>query len=486
MRQLLRFTSQSLLKLVKYVDQKAAEGTLSKKRLILPGTKRLKKTFLLGYDDNSTNQPSLDERENRRIFLDEARYTRKDPEHLPPVNKIQRIGNVFRVIPRKLRSGHSVFAFRGACAVMALAIFGFLNHTRTFFINQRASWSCIMVVFTMSRTAGASTFQFFYRCAGTALALVACFTSYYIANGQSSGVLIILYLWMMLFHWFMVKRPKYFSIGIISAMTVVVVIGYVFEEKALREQIQPSYPPYLIGPYRFLCVIVGVVVAFLFTIFPYPITESSEIRRGTATLLHLLAKYYTMSHATSLARIRGFEGDVRIKHSPGWFLEKAREKTLSKTQRIIIRLKLSSAMLPWQLNFGGAFPKEIYAKLLVAAERFLRSTTLVADAALAFQEPGDPEHAKWLHELRLLVASVQETSQEVASVLSVLSASVASGEPLPPLLRMPEPFRLMERLMQADPEIMATAHLAEPGYGAVAVIQLASRAVEADLEMLVR
>lgn len=77
------------------------------------------------------------------------------------------------------------------------------------------------------------------------------------------------------------------------------------------------------------------------------------------------------------------------------------------------------------------------------------------------------------------------TSQELTSVLSLLSASVTSGTPLPPYLKAPEPYKLSVKLQAIDADILDIRHVTEPGYAAFAVIQVASSLISDDIGKLI-
>lgn len=93
--------------------------------------------------------------------------------------------------------------------------------------------------------------------------------------------------------------------------------------------------------------------------------------------------------------------------------------------------------------------------------------------------------ASWVRNLGRLIKSVNITSHEITSMLSLLSASVANGHPLPPYLKAPQPYKLTEKLEALDKDILGISHIAEPGYAAFAVMQIASSLISDDLGKLI-
>lgn len=83
------------------------------------------------------------------------------------------------------------------------------------------------------------------------------------------------------------------------------------------------------------------------------------------------------------------------------------------------------------------------------------------------------------------MGSIATTSQEITSTLALLSNSVTNGTPLPPYLKAPKPYQLSQKLEKLDADILSISHIAEPGYSAFAVMQIASSLVGDDLGKLI-
>jgi hypothetical protein len=115
---------------------------------------------------------------------------------------------------------------------------------------------------------------------------------------------------------------------------------------------QPFYPIYELAPYRLLTVMGGVTVAFIFTIFPIPITEASALRSNLGISLFLLATV-----------------DSRLTEKPGHSaanlkLEKMRRKVLSKEIALLATMRKNLAFLAFEPRLGGEFPKELYQSIV--------------------------------------------------------------------------------------------------------------------------
>lgn len=165
---------QATLNMSLFADQIKQEGRLKRKKLIFPGSKALYKWVkaAFGRDNLSTRSEYLTDMEDgarQNMFLGAKFEQRKDPEHLPPRNTGEKIGDGIRMIPEFFRSPSSAFGFRVMCATMTVAIVNYLHDTQTFFQRNRLLWSMIMIAISMSRLAGQSTFNFALRVVGTAI-----------------------------------------------------------------------------------------------------------------------------------------------------------------------------------------------------------------------------------------------------------------------------------------------------------------------------
>lgn len=266
----------AVLDLVLFVDKRKQEGALKHNKLIFPGSKTLYKWIYatFGKEDLSNDShlmTDLDAGGSESVYLGNSFGKKKDPEHLPPQNTFERLGDAVRTIPNFFRSDASAFGFRVVVATMTIAILAYLQATQTFFVQQRLLWAMIMVAISMTRTAGQSTWNFALRIGGTAIAMVGAYVIWYIVVGNTAGVLVFLWLWIACAFYVVLKFPKMIIVAILSLVTAVLIIGYELQVEeigvaASTTNGQPYYPTYLLAPYRLACVAGGLFVAFFWTI----------------------------------------------------------------------------------------------------------------------------------------------------------------------------------------------------------------------------
>jgi hypothetical protein len=362
---LLYSTGVAVCNFIKFADSKAEDGTMKKNRLILPGKRRLKKWIMnIGQEDATIDNETPDSLEAgaNTVYLGAGFNPKKDPEHLPPETAWQHFGNYLRNIPHFLGSNESSFGFRVACATLSIGIVAFLGDTQKFFIEQRLVWAMIIIAIGMTMTSGQSIFGFFGRVAGTCLSMVFSMVIWYIVDQKTPGIIVFLWLFIFLEMYFFLKFPRFIAIWLICIVTQVLIIGYELQVRkiglaAAEASGQPYYPIYELGPYRLACVAGGSAVAFFWTIFPYPLTDRSWLRRDLGSTLYLLANYYSVVHSTIRARMHNEEGDLNLKNSPGRNLKKARHKIFGKLLMLLPSLKQHADWQKWELTIGGKFPR---------------------------------------------------------------------------------------------------------------------------------
>jgi hypothetical protein len=510
-------------KLMLAADAMRDHGKLSKSRVVVPGYKRLRK-WALSFWNNRRDTHGDDERgtdgTTTTVYLGDAYKARKDPEHLEPATKWEKLSNQFRRISHLLSSPASSFGFRCACATMSVAVITFLQPTQSFATRERFFWAQIMIAISMSPTAGRSLRDFLLRILGTIVALLLSWVAYYIVEGQAAGVLVFLFIFLHLGVYILIKYPQYTPVGMIGQITMILIIGYELQVEKIGIELATSngqkyYPIYELGPIRLATVCAGLLIAWFWTIFPYPITEHNKMRQGLSQALYLLANYYSIMHETVYLRLRdldnddngdnGDNGDNNLsphnnkssnKSLPAYRLEKMRLKVYSKASLTIQNLRSQSALLKYEIPIGGRFPSQQYQHLVAEMQSMLNFMSLVSLASSTFSDirhdypytasqakKGYQQHGqRWLSSFRHLLPQTTLTSQELTTMLSLLSGSVAAGIPLPPYLKVPEAYALEQRLDALDKDLLSIRHIAEPGYASFAVMQVGSRCIIDDLK----
>jgi hypothetical protein len=217
-------------------------------------------------------------------------------------------------------------------------------------------------------------FGFFGRIVGTTAAMVASFIIWYIVDGKTPGIIVMLWFFIFCEMYLFLKFPRFVSIWLVAIVTQVLILGYELQVRkigiaAATRTGQPFYPVFELAPYRLACIAGGSFVAFLWTIFPFPLSDRSWLRRDLGSTLYLLANYYSVIHTTFEARMGDTEGNMELKTSPGRQLEKARHKIFSKLMMILPTLRQHSDWQKWEFTIGGKFPRETYNGIMLRVSK---------------------------------------------------------------------------------------------------------------------
>lgn len=204
--------------------------------------------------------------------------------------------------------------------------------------------------------------------------MVVSLVIWYIVDQKTAGVIVFLWLFIFLEMYLFLKFPRFIAIWLVAIITQVLIIGYELQTRkiglaAATRTGQPFYPSYELAPYRLACVAGGSFVAFIWTIFPYPVSDRSWIRRDLGLTLYLLACYHSVVQSTIESRMAGTEGSVELKTSPGRQLEKTRQKIFAKLMMLLPSLRQHADWQRWEFSLGGKFPRETYDGIMLRASK---------------------------------------------------------------------------------------------------------------------
>ncbi|KAK6427955.1 hypothetical protein LTR95_015905, partial [Oleoguttula sp. CCFEE 5521] len=213
--------------LVAFVEHKRLTGKLNKRRLVVPGSKRLRKwaVSLLRRDADTRDDQQIEGNDQMTtVYLGEAFGKKKDPMHLPPHNAWERFSDKLRRIPAFLSSPPSVFGFRVACATMCVAIIGYLHDTQTMYTKERLFWAQIMVAIGMQPTAGQGLRNAMLRILGTGVFMLAALVCWYIVDTKTAGVIVFYFIFIHAGPYIIVKYPTLTTLGMIGPITMTLII----------------------------------------------------------------------------------------------------------------------------------------------------------------------------------------------------------------------------------------------------------------------
>ncbi len=113
--------------------------------------------------------------------------------------------------------------------------------------------------------------------------------------------------------------------------------------------------------------------------------------------------------------------------------------------------------------------------------------TIIAYASEAFTAAhSDPDTSTWLSTFANSRYRTDHKSHTVTSLLTLLSASIRNGQPLPPYIKTPKHFGLANAsTVSDDTHVLGLHNLDESGFRAVAVIEVAHECLIDSVEVVV-
>ncbi|KAL7908558.1 hypothetical protein GGI35DRAFT_451482 [Trichoderma velutinum] len=416
-----------------------------------------------GIQQDSISQNA--ETKQTNVEFGPAFYNPKNPDHLPPSSLVETIGDYIRKIPSVFRSDHAAYGLRVVCAIMTIAIIAFLHDSQNFFFEHRFLWALFAILTTMARTAGSSTFLFLGRLLGTIASMITSYIIWYVVDEKSPGILVLLWLWFIVLGYLFVKFPNLFSIWFVALIASIVMIANELQVRKLGKEAvlqsgQAVYAPYIIFPYRLAVVTLGVITGYFWTIFPYPLSEHSELRENMAKTMYGLACYYMCIQQTVLAHLHGSFGDIKDKTSPGFHLQAARRRIFHKYQALSTSTQTCFQFLDWEFALGGCFPKQTYGEMLSILERLGSYMTLISYVSRELKAPNATSY--WWANDPTGTAQAHLTPEGVTTRMIILHSALSRAHPLPPELTELEIPHLGEFLTRDVP--------ADEGFAAAALI----------------
>lgn len=502
--------ARGVLNLVKYAHSKQGDGTMRKRRFIHPTRKHIRKWFwaILSREDSNLDYQAYSTRSGTPlVYIDDAIHGGRDVEHLPPTSPWETVTDKFRAIPHFFGSPESTFGFRVATATMVIAIICYLRNSQQFFIEQRLIWGSIMVAISMTQTAGSGIYAQFIRFSGTVVAMVVSYIVWYIVDQHPAGVVVFTGVAMFFYHYLLIKNPADPVFPMIGMVTVNLIVGYELQVQKIgvsqsMSNGQSYHPLYELAPFRLATVAAGVGVAFFFTYFPSVITARNQLRKTLGSSLYLLSHYYSTVHQTAVLRIRGAEGDLTNRESPGRQLNKVRTRIFGRELVLLQGMEKHIQFISWEPTFGGKFPLASYKKLIRHTQKLsinplpililtlrsiLRFTAIISHVTEETRPVSTADGAQsvlalWTNGCGNLIAVLQSTARDVTTLLCIVAAAISTGKPLPPNLVPPRLVHLRRLLATVNSNILSTGLIYDTVYADFAVMQVSYALLGEDIE----
>lgn len=243
----------------------------------------------------------------------------------------------------------------------------------------------------------------------------------------------------------------------------------------------------LLGGYRILCILAALAIAFIFTIFPYPMSTRTLIRKEVSSSLYMLARYYVNAIRIVRLRTQISDGEHHSRDAGIKRAQKHADRMLAQSLTTYDGLRKNLVFTVWEPSLRGRFPCATYGEIINCANNITNYISIIRYASRAFALSAnvtDPSKGSWIAGLSALLKTFDHRIHQTASLFVVLSNSLGNAQPLPPFIDVPDALMITRAFNEKDPSILGIDHLHEPGYVAFAVLQVAAAAMSKDMKRL--
>ncbi|KAF8121514.1 hypothetical protein EV363DRAFT_907034 [Boletus edulis] len=353
-------------------------------------------------------------------LTDLGQAVRRDPDALPPRNALERSANWLYHLAKKIGGGNFLFALKAAILTILLSLPSFFGSSAAFANENKFAWAVVMAQLTGSRFRGDTTFGFIARIfstfVGGLIAAVVWYVSAGTGKGNPFGLAAVCFVCFPLFFFFRLYWPGAPMINLIIWVTAALVLGYSYEDTHLALTSSPGYG-IAIAWKRMVLVIAGVFAAGIFSFLPPVMTIRLYERKALATTIANIGSVYCS--IISFANTRR-EGETAV-------IDQHLLAILNKLKRSIM-LKENAV---YEFSLRGKWPAERYHRILelqIQISNLLSHLTSVSEQ----MEPA------WAHAfLRRTRLSDADFQGDVLAVISLISSSLRTGDPLPQVTPCP-------------------------------------------------
>ncbi|KAI6026427.1 hypothetical protein BKA83DRAFT_4243292 [Pisolithus microcarpus] len=391
-------------------------------------------------DENPETIPGLDP----SGMTDLGQAVRRDPDALPPRNTSEAImGHLYRMVTG-LGGGNALFAIKGGVLSVILVLPSLIKSSATFAYENKFIWAVFMAQTTLARFRGDTVFglvtRIFSTFVGGLLGTVIWYISTGSGRGNPYGLAGVCFVCFPLFFFVRLYWPVQPMTSIIIFVTAGLVIGYSYQDTHLPTSSSPGWG-FDVAWRRFVLVAIGVIAAGVFSFFPPSTTIRKYQRRALATTVAELGSIYCS--VISFASTRR-EDDIT-------FIVQSLLAIRSKLKRS----RVSRTNVMYEFSMRGKWPSKRYQKIL---DTQLQLSYLLSDLLSVVSQLNPAWARAFLKRTRLLDPDFQG---DVLAVISLISTSLRTGNPLPQVTPSP----LLDRFMEGSHGLNVVHQESEDDFG---------------------
>ncbi|GAA6062092.1 hypothetical protein JCM10212_002342 [Sporobolomyces blumeae] len=368
------------------------------------------------FDKSDGQAEQQDEDPDADDNLDVHAFTApRHPDYRPPKTSLQLLGVRLHKITDRITRRDVLFGVKAALVMGLSSMPAYFQSTSLFFQRERGVWVVVMVALTTTQFVGDTIFGFVLRVGGTLGGAIYGLLLWSIAAQKGRGnpyaaAATCAVGFFPLFFWRVHVMPP--IRGILAAVTTVLVFGYSWQNAHYPTPTSIGYG-WPIAWRRFVCVLIGISIAFIWTYVPPSTTQKVSIRRTHSRVVDRLG--------IVLASIISF---ANVKNGPRK-APKTIVKNIGALRTRLAKASAASAMTRYEPSLSGPWPIDQYTALSTLQMEIL---DLFAELAAVLSLLDDKWTAALLHRTQL---SNPYFLQDLFSTIQLISSSLYHGQPLP-------------------------------------------------------
>ncbi|GAA5958870.1 hypothetical protein JCM10213_009045 [Rhodosporidiobolus nylandii] len=360
----------------------------------------------------------------------------RHPDYKPPQSVLQVAGIRLYLIGARLARRDVLFGVKAAVLVGLCSMPAYFPSTAYFFYRNRGVWVLVMLCLTTNQYVGDVLFGFLVRVFGTIAGAAIGLLLWSIAAQTGRGNPYALGATMAVAYPFIYFWRVHFMppmTAILPTVTVQLVIGFSWQGAHYPALSSVGWG-WAVAWRRFVCVMIGISIAFVGAFLPPSSRQKVTIRRTYAKVIDRMGDL--------VAQILSFANTKDGPAKP----PKVIVNNLAALRQRVNRTVQAKAMARYELSLQGEWPSDLYASLQSLQMEMLDMLGQLAGVISRLD-------AKWtkalLHRTQL---SNPRFLQEMLTTISMISSSLDNATPLPYVYTP-----LLERFLKS-PEAIAAGH----------------------------
>ncbi|GAA5852185.1 hypothetical protein JCM8547_006692 [Rhodosporidiobolus lusitaniae] len=371
-----------------------------------------------------------------RTLNTQAFCSPRHPDYIPPRGPLQVLGVKLFQLSEIATRRDVLFGVKAGVLIGLCSMPAYFPSTAFFFYHERGVWVLIMICLTTNQFVGDVLFGYIVRVFGTLAGAVVGLLVWSIAAQSGRGSPYALaatcaVAYPFIFFWRVHMQPV--MTAILPAVTAQLVIGYSWQDAHFPALSTVGYG-FDVCWRRFVCVMIGISIAFVWAFVPPATRQKVTIRRTYAKVVGRMGD--VVAQVLSFANTK--DGPVKA--------PRVIVNNLASLRQRVNRTVQARAMARYELSLQGEWPSDLYASFQALQMETLDMLGQLASVISKLDQ-------KWtkalLHRTQL---ANPKFLQSLFSTFQLISAALENGTPLPFIYNP-----LLERFLKS-PEAVAAGH----------------------------